>query len=340
MYSAEIDKGAETMQILSLTELVACSASLTKKWLTTLWPGVLRPGLSVTYRRKFAAAIVFSWCLGIPCLVSAAELKQETLKAWDEYIQETNTRTQDRLQSGSFLWVDESTERRQQVRTGKIVVWPATMQTPKPVPGGLIHDWIGAAFIPNATLDDVFTVVRDYDNYKAYYKPSVADSKWLGSAGERDKFSMLLVNQQLVGKMALDTEYQSCYQQVSTSRWYSSALTTRVQEIRNFGRDDEQELGEGEGAGYVWRIYSFSRFEERDGGVYVEVEAIALSRDIPAAARWFVNPIVRRVSKNSLLISLRQTEEAVRSASTVENRVSRALGSPMDSCSAALAVKR
>lgn len=328
------------MQISSLTELVACSASLPKKWVTTIWSGVIRPSSIVTAGRKLAAGIVFTWCLGIPCLMSAAELKQETLKAWDEYIQETNARTQDRLQSGSFLWVDDSTERRQQVRTGKVLVWPATMETPKPVPAGLIHDWVGATFIPNATLDDVFTVVRDYDDYKMFYKPSVADSKSLGSVGEKDKFSMLLVNQQLVGKMALDTEYQSCYQQVSTSRWYSSALTTRVQEIRNFGRPDEQELREGEGAGYVWRVYSFSRFEERDGGVYVEVEAIALSRDIPAAARWFVNPIVRKVSKNALLISLRQTEEAVRSVSTVENRASRVRGDLMDSCSAALAVKR
>jgi hypothetical protein len=305
-----------------------------------MWSKVIRPSSIVTAGRKFAAGIVFTWCLGIPCLMSAAELKQETLKAWDEYIQETNARTQDRQRSGSFLLVDESTERERQVRNGKVVVWPAAMQTPEPVPGGLIHDWIGAAFIPNATLDDVFTVVRDYDNYKVFYKPSVADSKSLGSVGEEDKFSMLLVNQQLVGKMALDTEYQSCYQQLATRRWYSAALTTRVQEIRNFGRSDEQELREGEGTGYIWRIYSLSRFEERDGGVYVEVEAIVLSRDIPAAARWFVNPIVRKVSKNALLISLRQTEEAVQSVSTVENRASRAHGDLMDSCSRALAVKR
>lgn len=326
--------------ISNLTELVVRSASLTKKWLVKVWSELMSPSSSVTAGRKLAAGIIFTWCLGNPCLIFAAELKQDTLKAWDEYIQETNARTQERLQSGSFLWVDESAERRQQVRAGKVVVWPGAVQSPEPVPGGLIHDWIGAAFIPDATLDDVFTVVRDYDNYKLFYKPSVADSKSLGSVGESDKFSMLLVNQKLVGKMALDTEYQSCYQQIATSRWYSSALTTRVQEIRNFGGSDEHELQEGEGTGYIWRIYSFSRFEERDGGVYVEVEAIALSRDIPAAARWFVNPIVRRVSKNALLISLRQTEEAVRSASTVEFRASRVHGSPMDSCSAALAVKR
>ena len=37
-----------------------------------------------------------------------------------------------------------------------------------------------------------------------------------------------------------------------------------------------------------------------------------MSRDIPIAVRWLVNPIVRRVSRNSMLISLQQTKEAVR----------------------------
>ena len=59
-------------------------------------------------------------------------------------------------------------------------------------------------------------------------------------------------------------------------------------------------------------LYSFSRFEERDGGVYVEMEAIALSRDIPFSVRWMVEPIVRKVSRSSILTSLQQTSEAVR----------------------------
>jgi hypothetical protein len=38
---------------------------------------------------------------------------------------------------------------------------------------------------------------------------------------------------------------------------------------------------------------------------------MALTRDIPAAVRFAVDPVVRRVSRNSLLISLQQTKEAV-----------------------------
>ena len=123
---------------------------------------------------------------------------------------------------------------------------------------------------------------------------------------------MRVVNKEVVAETALDMEYETCYFKIDDRRWYSTTHTTRVQEIRHYGRPDEQELPPDHGSGYVWRLYSVARFEQRDGGTYVEVEAIALSRDIPTALRWVVNPIVRRVSRNSMLVSLQQMKEAVR----------------------------
>ena len=123
---------------------------------------------------------------------------------------------------------------------------------------------------------------------------------------------MRVVNKEAVAATALDMDYETCYFKIDDRRWYSTTHTTRVQEIRHFGRPDEQELPPDHGSGYVWRLYSVARFEQRDGGTYVEVEAIALSRDIPTALRWVVNPIVRRVSRNSMLVSLQQMKEAVR----------------------------
>ena len=138
--------------------------------------------------------------------------------------------------------------------------------------------------------------------------------------GGCDKYSMRVVNNETVAETALDSEYQACYLQLDELRWYSTAHTTRVQEIRHYGRPDEQELPPNQGSGYIWRLYSVARFEERDGGVYIELEAIALSRDIPVGVRWLVDPIVRRVSRNTLLISLQQMEEAVRSTAGSANR--------------------
>jgi len=264
--------------------------------------------------RRWLVGLVCSCLLAAGSVSDAAELKPEALRSWDEYVQSANAQMMHRAGSGgTFLWIDEVPERGPRVRAGKILVSPTGPHIPKPVPTGLIHDWIGAAFFPNTKLNDVLAVVRDYDRYKDFYKPTVVESKLLAAPGEDDKFSMLLVNKEVVAKTALDSEYQACYQMLDVKRWYGIAYTTRIQEIRDYGQPGAKKLPPDEGSGYIWRLYSIARFEERDGGVYVELEAMALSRDIPGAFRWVADPIVRRVSKNSLLTSLRQMEEAVRS---------------------------
>jgi hypothetical protein len=93
--------------------------------------------------------------------------------------------------------------------------------------------------------------------------------------------------------------------------FYSISKTTRVQEVDGYGRPGAHRVPEGDGGGYISKLYSVARFEQRDNGVYLEFEAIALSRDVLSALRFVVDPIVRRVSRNSLLISLQQTEQAV-----------------------------
>jgi hypothetical protein len=86
-----------------------------------------------------------------------------------------------------------------------------------------------------------------------------------------------------------------------------------MQEVAEYGTPTQRTLPEGEGKGIIWRLFSITRYAERDGGVYIEFEAIGLSRDVPASLRWIVEPIVRRTSRASLSTSLRQTETAVRS---------------------------
>jgi hypothetical protein len=254
-----------------------------------------------------------------PAASRGAELKQETLKTWDAYIQTVNSQMDDRLQ-GSFLWVDEEPDRLRRVRAGEILVSPVGPKVPKPVPSGLIHDWMGVAFIPNTKLDDVLSAVRDYGDYKEFYKPMIVDSKSLGTDGACDKYSMRVVNKESV-ETVFDIEYESTYFQSDERRWYNNTRATRVQEVRHYGKSDEQVLPPGQGGGFIWRLYSLTRFEERDGGVYVELEAIALSRGIPGGLRWMVDPIVRRVSKNYMLTSLQQMEQAVRSAESPNQTV-------------------
>ena len=258
-----------------------------------------------------------------PAAVNAATLKPAGLAAWDDYVAAAKVRMEDRLQPGNvFLWVDEEPDRLAKVRAGEIVVSPVGPHNPKKVPSGLIHDWVGAAFIADATIDDALGVVRDYSRYKELYKPTVVDAKVMSSGETTDRFSMLLINKSVLLKTALDADYESSYVRIDDRRVYSTSRATRVQEIEEYDTPRQHMLPEDEGRGILWRIFSITRYVQRDNGVYIELEVIGLSREIPGSLRWLVEPIVRRVSRASLSTSLQQTERAVRS------RVELAKGKP------------
>ncbi len=277
--------------------------------------------LNVRFVRNFLLGVMCLSFLVVPATTEGAELKKETQQAWDAYIQAANSQMVRRTHD-PFLWVDEVPDRSHSVRDGEILVSPISQQNPKPVPYGLIHDWIGAAFIPDARLEDVLSAVRDYGHYKEFYKPNVIDSKSLGTAGTCDKYSMLLADHEVITSTVLEGEYEACYYRLDDRRWYSIAHTTRMWDVR-YAQPRAQQLSSDQGSGYIWRICSFTRFEERDGGVYVELEVIVLSRDIPVAIRWMVNPIVRKVSKNAMMTSLHEMEEAVDSTAGATNRIAK-----------------
>lgn len=252
--------------------------------------------------------------LGFSLTSPAAELAPDTLQAWNEYVRAENAKVAGRSPGKPFLWIDESPERQRRVHNGEILIAPAAKNVPQGIPHGLIHHWIGAAFLPDTRLEDVFHVVRDYGHYRNYYAPNVLDSHPLHESGSGKRFSLVILNKALFAKTALDAEFEESYTEIGENKWCGVTSSTRVQQVDNYAEPDERRWAPDEGSGYIWRLYSLSRFEQRDGGVYIELEAIALSRNVPVSLHWLVNPIVRRVSKNSLEVSIQKTEEAVRSA--------------------------
>ncbi len=249
---------------------------------------------------------------GVPGLLGAIELQPATLKAWDDYVQNAALRMQTRLDGRHrFLWIDEEPGRRAHLQRGEILVAPVAGHGAQTVPDGLIHDWIGATFIPNATLDELFAVVHDYGRYKDYYRPVVADSKVMACTAAEQRFSMVWQHKIMFVNAAIEGRYQAHDFTVDARRGYSIASTTAVREIEAYGQSGERLLPDGEGNGFIWRMHSIARYEERDGGVYLELEAIALTRDIPPSLRWMVNPVVNHLSVNSMTTSLRQTRSAV-----------------------------
>jgi len=267
-------------------------------------------------RLKIAFAILVF--LAVPAVSRASELKQETLSAWEDYLRTANLRMQRNLRSSGirdagnpFLWIEEQPDRSRRVRQGEILVAPVGEAGPQKVPDGLIHDWIGAIFIANVGINEVFAVVQDFNRYKDFYKPAVIESKLLRHTGDEYEFSVLGQKRVLFEKIVLEGQFESHCSDVDATRRYCISSSTRIQEINDYGQPAEHKLPPNEGHGYIWRIYDLTKFEERDGGVYVEVEAIALSRDISASLRWLTKAVMERVSRNSMSTILERTKDAV-----------------------------
>ena len=272
----------------------------------------------VTIRYSSWLAALAVALVSLSQLAVAADLEPETIAAWDKYVKGINARIQKPVSPGApFLLTDQVPGQAAKLRAGEIVTAPAGPQMPLRVPRGLIHDWAGASFIPNARLDDVLRILKDYERYKLFYNPHVIDSELIASEPPEDRFSMLMINKAVISQFALRGAFRSSYARVNDQRYFVTAEATHLQEVANYGTPTQHLLPENEGMGLIWRLYSVARLEERDGGVYMDLEVVALSRDIPASVRWLVAPIVRRVSRSSLAVSLRQTEDAVRFGASV-----------------------
>jgi hypothetical protein len=244
------------------------------------------------------------------------QLKRETLEAFAAYIRQAEA-AMERTEHGddSFLWADANPTRSEQVRDGKIVAEFWSGRGPVKVPSGLIHDWIGAALIPGAAVADVLTLIQDYDNHKNIYKPEVVDSKLISrhnhGLGEQDfQIYMRLLKKKVI-TVILDTDHDVHYRCLDPTRWTCRSYTTRIAEVENAGSARERVLPPDTGYGFLWRLYSYWRFQERDGGVYVECRAISLTRDVPLGLGWIIEPIIQKLPKESLINTLEATRQAL-----------------------------
>jgi len=257
-------------------------------------------------------AILF--LLPATALLKAAELKPQTLQAWNAYVSAARARMEDRATGKApFLWLDEQPDLAQQVRAGEVVVAPADGINLHPAPGGLIHDWIGAVLIPNTTLATTLALVQDYDNHKNIYKPEVMDSRLLTHHGDDFTIFLRLLKKKII-TVVMDTYHDVHYQRVSDSQWFLRSYTTRACEVDDAGTPKEIVHPPDTGYGFLWRLYSYWRFMEEGDGVIVECRAISLTRDIPMGLGFIISPIIKNLPRESLINTLKATRQALSGA--------------------------
>ncbi|MCL4794235.1 MAG: hypothetical protein KJZ84_06720 [Bryobacteraceae bacterium] len=231
------------------------------------------------------------------------------------------------------LWgadLDPKTEREydryiasavQEMAAGPVRVAPAPGDGPKvlawgedaaiDIPSALIHDWVGAVFVPKATPTQAVALLTDFDRHAAIYAPEVSASKLISRQGDTYRSSLRLLKRNVI-TVVLDTEYETRYTRIGRDRWLGEVRSTRVQEVDNHGGKHERLKPVGTGQGFLWRLNSWWVVEPRDGGVLLQLRSVSLTRDIPFGLSWAIKPMVTSLPRESLISTLEKTAQALR----------------------------
>jgi hypothetical protein len=247
------------------------------------------------------------------------KLKSETQAAFDRYVKLVELRNDAELKRNTnLLWVEGLPEQERLAAFAELKRGDVKMQkleildNEKPVacPGGMIHHWTGVAFIPGAKVEDVLGVLEDYGRHSVYYAPDVERSKI--ESREGDHFRVFLrFRRHKVITVVLNTEHEVQYFHDGPGKAHSRSSAVRIAEVENSGKSDEREKTPGDDGGFMWRMETWWRMEEHDGGVYVQSEVASLTRDIPTGLGWMIKPFVTGIPKESLTFTLEATRKAV-----------------------------
>jgi len=252
--------------------------------------------------------------------IMAVDLKPTTVEGFDRYVRATEQRMETEFaRPGVFLHIEglsggQRSEAMAAVRKGEIYMEQlhtadasgAVLGTPN----GIIHHWVGAVFIPSATLQPVLELVQDYDHHQDIYKPEVVRSRLVKREGNDYKIYYRLRKKKVI-TVTLNTDHDVEYSPIDTTHCRSRSVATRIAEVADADQPGEHEKPVGHDGGFMWRLNSYWRFEEKDQGVYVEVESISLTRDIPAGLGWLIKPFITGIPRESLQMTLGDTRSAV-----------------------------
>jgi hypothetical protein len=248
------------------------------------------------------------------------ELRPEAVQAFNRYAQFTEARINAEVsQKEKFLYVEGlPRERRSQVlaalKNGELFMEP--LQTLDAsgqqitAPDGLIHHWLGTVFVPGANLQKTIALMEDYNHHQDIYKPEVVRSRILSRQGNDFKIYYRLRKKKVI-TITLNTNHDIHYFPVDSKRWYSRSYSTRIAEVVDADTPNEREKPVGHDGGFLWRLNSYWKFEEKDGGVYIECESVSLTRDIPVGLGWLIKPFVTSVPKESLEMTLSSSRTAL-----------------------------
>jgi hypothetical protein len=246
-----------------------------------------------------------------------AQIKPETGKAFERYVQITEQRiSKQEASDPASVFIDSLPPQDRSNAAGRLSKGEVVVESRLTrdggqaidVPGGMVHHWVAAVFVPGVTIPQALALLQDYDDHYKIYAPEVERSKVI--AHKDDDFQIYYrLRRQKVVTVVMDAYYDVHYGPIHDHHSWSRSYSTKIQEVSNSGDKDEKVLPPDDGTGFMWRLNTYWQYLERDGGLYIQCEAISLSRDIPAGLGWIIGPYVETVPRESLLFTLGRTRE-------------------------------
>jgi hypothetical protein len=258
--------------------------------------------------RAYSAILQIVIVAGIRATLTSAEPMPEANANFNTYVGTVENRLAQQHRSSSGFLVDKD---RSRLRKGEFIIEKLAPASPAGFPGAMLHHWRGSAFAPGMTVADFERLMRNFSAYPRYYAPQVVQARILLQQGDHDQVVMR-VKQQHVITVVMDTVYDVTFARLDGQHGYSISRSTRMSEIDSVGTANEHALTPGKDHGFLWQLNTYWSYEERDGGLYMQIESVSLTRAVPMGLGWAIGPFVESVPRESLEFTLRSTCDALR----------------------------
>jgi hypothetical protein len=242
-----------------------------------------------------------------------AEPAPAAISAFNSYVGSVESRLsqQHRLQAAFLVPVASDPQSEMRLRRGELIVEKIATSAGTDLPGAMLHHWRGTAFAPGAKAADFERLMRNFDAYPRYFSPQVLQARVLTQQDDRLQ-AWMRVRQHHVLTVVMDTTYDIAFGRLDPQHGYSISRSTRISEIDSPGTSKERALGAAQEHGFLWRLNTYWSYVERDGGLYMQIESVSLTRSIPPGLGWALRPFVESVPRESLEFTLRSTCNALR----------------------------
>jgi hypothetical protein len=247
-----------------------------------------------------------SFCL-LAAFVAAAELKQDTIQAFDQYVKVTEEERAAKMRKSAFLWIDSQDDAlRQQLheRLARGEVVTKRLETrddnrPIRIPHGLVHHWVGTIFIPRATLPQTMALMENYPTYPQLFSFGVQRSQVLRQEKNHSQVQLRMFREAR-SPVFYNVDLDDRYFRVDADHGHLRSRSTRIAEFADVGKPTEHELPVGNDRGLLWRLNLDWSCQEENGGVFLQIELIALSRGVPAIIAWLADPYIQSIPREYL----------------------------------------